>query len=243
MAPLTLDQVDTGLLETFLAERGPVHRVGRYFEQLVHYWLAHVRGVELLGAGLQVRPDKRTLGELDFVYRDEEQQVVHCEVTVKFFLHHPRRGTSHFPGPNASDNFESKIAKLFDQQLELSRRHFPSVERRDAIVKGMAFYNGAPPAELPPRMSPTHAVGSWIRSTDCARLRDRDSTAAAVVTKPHWLAPQVDADLQPIDDLVTDLERHFANGDGHPLMVSLRDATDRNEIERIFVVSPTWPVT
>jgi len=104
IAPLAAEDIDTTSLDDFLAERGPVHRVGRYFEQLVHYWLCYVRGVELLGAGLQIRDGKRTIGELDFVYRDEHGTVVHCEVSVKFFLHHPRAGTSDFPGPNASRN-------------------------------------------------------------------------------------------------------------------------------------------
>jgi len=243
MKSITVDDVDDQQLEAFLEEQGEVHRVGRYFEQLVHYWLVHVRGVEMLGAGLQIRDGKRTIGELDFVYRDEHGQIVHCEVSVKFFLHHARAGTSHFPGPNALDNFERKAARLFDQQLELSRQHYPSVQRRDAIVKGMAFYRGGRPRELPRRMHRGHASGAWLRDSELEQLERRAPLNAAVARKPYWLAPQVDARLKPVAALVAELRAHFDGGPGHPVMLSLRDPDTAAEVERTFVVADDWPAS
>jgi len=239
-AVLQAEQIDPDALQRFLGE-DPPHRVGRYFEQLVHYWLVHVRGVELLGAGLQIRNGKRTIGELDFVYRDEDGVVVHCEVAVKFFLHHPRHGHSDFPGPNASDNFELKTNKLFEQQLELSREHFPAVERRQAFVKGMVFYRSRRPDELPERMSPNHASGKWIYADDLDQLQQHAAAGGIIVTKPHWLAPLAGAAITDMLSLVADLRTHFAGDRGHPVMISLSDGSTTEEIERMFVVPQHWP--
>ena len=240
-ATLTRDDIDAVSLQAFLGEHGELHRVGRYFERLVQYWLVYVRQVELLAAGLQIRDGKRTIGELDFVYRDHDGAVVHCEVAVKFFLHYPHGGSSDFPGPNASDNFELKTSKLFSKQLELSRVHYPSVERREAFVKGMAFYRSERPCVLPTRMSKQHAAGSWMRSGELGDLLDGKPSAAAIVEKPHWLAPVAMAAVDDLAVIVAHLETHFNEAGAHPIMVSLRDPRTLSEVDRMFVVSSTWP--
>lgn len=237
---LSLDQIDGDALDTFLGDNRP-HRVGRYFEQLVHFWLVHVRGVDMLGAGLQIRDGKRTIGELDFVYRDEAGIVVHCEVAVKFFLHHRRHGHSHFPGPNASDSFEAKTNKMFDQQLELSREHFPQVQRRQAFMKGMCFYGSTRPQALPPRMNPDHGSGTWIYSQSLDQLSDHHAAAGLIVQKPHWLAPVVDAQLREMSLLLGDLRAHFVSDRPHPVMLSLRDGESLQEVDRVFVMPAHWP--
>ncbi len=240
-ATLASDDIDAASLQTFLTEQGDAHRVGRYFERLVQYWLVHVRQVELLAAGLQIRDGKRTIGELDFVYRDDDGAVVHCEVAVKFFLHYRNDGVSDFPGPNASDNFELKTGKLFGQQLELSRVHYPSVQRREAFVKGMAFYRSERPKMLPARMSDQHAAGRWIRAGELGQLLDGEPLAAAIAHKPHWLAPVAMAVVDDLASVVAGLDTHFSDAGAHPIMVSLRDPSTLVEVERMFVVSSTWP--
>ena len=44
------------------------HRVGRYFEHLVLFYLQNIQRFEILANGLQVRGKQRTIGELDFVF-------------------------------------------------------------------------------------------------------------------------------------------------------------------------------
>ncbi len=243
VAEMVADDIDASSLNAFLATR-PAHRVGRYFEHLVHFWLKEVRGVDVVGASVQLREGKRTVGELDFLYRDEAATFVHCEAAIKFFLHHPRPDGSDYPGPNASDDFENKTTKLFERQLPISREHFPDVERREAFVKGMIFYHldHEPPAERPRRLSPDHLCGWWLRARELERLADRGDVVAAIVSKPFWLAPQVDAQLSEPAQLIGDLREHFDTGRAHPVMLSIRDASTSVEVDRMFAVSDAWPL-
>lgn len=239
--PITLNSIDHEHLASFLAEQQAVHRVGRYFEQLIHYWLRHVRGVEVVATGLQLKDDKITVGEIDFLFRDESDTLVHCEASVKYFLCAPGEEPSEFPGPNARDNFEAKATKLFDKQLLASVGRIDGVGARHGLVKGMIFYHEAEQPVTPPsRLPDTHLRGRWLRFSELQSL-DSPEHHFTTVPKPFWLAPVLDAKPESFNDLHATLTDHFA-GDGHPMMVSKRDATNPEvELERMFIVSERWP--
>lgn len=239
----TLDvaDIDARHLESFLRVR-PAHRVGRYFESLLHYWYEWLRGVEVVEAGLQIRDGKRTIGEIDFLYRNESEILVHCEASVKFFLHHQRDGLSDYPGPNASDDFERKAAKLFDQQLPLSEEHVPEVKLREAFVKGMVFYhwNAESPERRPERMAPDHLTGRWLRESELDVLAAQPGMVGLIAEKPHWLAPPHGLAVD-VSTLATQLREHFNGERPHPVMLSLREQDAPGEAERVFAVSDRWP--
>lgn len=238
--PLSASEVDTELLVRTLSAPLP-HRVGRYFEQLVLFWLTHVRRVEIVSTGEQVQVDGRTIGEFDFLFRNEEGALTHCEAAIKFFLHHPREGTSHYPGPNARDNFEAKATKLFDQQLKLSAEHRPEVTAREAFVKGRIFTHlgDPPPDRLPPRLAPDHLGGTWLRADELPLLvQSRPGALVTVTTKPHWLAP-VAAPPTPLDELAAILRSDESPG-RHTLMATLHNG-DLTEPEAVCIVPAAWP--
>lgn len=243
---LASEQVDAEHLAAFLRSHDgqASHRVGRYFEQLLHYWLAHVRSVEVVASGLQVKDGKRTIGEIDFLYRNETGELVHCEASVKFFLHLAGHGPSEFPGPNATDNYELKTAKLFDKQLRLSEIHVPQVQHREAFVKGIMFYRSDGEAAVAPeRLPDDHLRGRWIRESEVDALASQDGAVFSVADKPHWLAPVRDATSVPAGLFATALREHFSTR-GHPLMISKRAASDPGvETERLFVVADVWPAS
>ena len=235
------ESVDLSQLDAFLAERAE-YRVGRYFEALVHFWLLHVRQVEILGAGIQIIDDqRRTLGELDFVFRDEDGAVNHWEVAVKFFLHYPNDVSSHFPGPASRDNFERKSTQLFDKQLWMSAEHRPDVSVRAGFVRGRVFtrLGACGPVDLPDRLAPDRLGGLWLRESELHLLDGIGDFTASFVSKPHWFAPVVGAEAVGKGDLASVVAKHF-DGPAYPVMLSLRDDHD-HEIDRCFIVPDAWP--
>lgn len=243
---ISIESIDQEHLADFLSYQDAVHRVGRYFEQLIEYWLRHVRLVEVVATGLQLKEGKITVGEIDFLYRDESDVLVHMEATVKFFLCVPGMQPSEFPGPNARDNFEAKSNKLFDKQLLASIGRIDGVGARHGLVKGMIFYHqNEPEVATPPRLADDHLRGRWLRASEVDALA-QSGHSYAMASKPNWLAPAADSTCLTGDDLTAHLTKHFA-GPAHPVMLSERnggEVDDPNaEVARIFVVADSWSGT
>lgn len=241
LAPwLSPDVVDAEHLHAFMSARQS-HRVGRHFEGVVEFWLRHVLGYEMTSCGLQIRDGNRTIGELDFVFRDEDGVLTHWEVASKFYLHHADREGSHYPGPNSTDDFERKIETLFRRQLELSRTAMPEVKARAAFVRGIVFYHPAvaAPAVLPDRMATDHVRGVWLRSSELALLDSWGSAVATIAEKPHWFAPVAQPDQLELPRLIDALDQHFETSQ-RARMVSIADGSSGEEVSRLCVVHDSW---
>ncbi len=229
------------------------HRVGYYFESLIHYWLKHVRKVEILAQGFQVMQEGRTLGELDFVFRDEEGRINHWEVAAKFYLYCEEQEVkaSHYIGPNAQDTFELKREKIFGKQLPLSEKVFPEVSIRQAFVKGRIYYHPSAKKqdELPEGLMPDHLRSIWIRHSELSWLEGEgtpETRAYHLIEKPYWLAPECfsvqDSQLMMFRELNERLDVYFSE-QKNPVLVSalIQDAEMWRERCRVFVVADDWP--
>lgn len=247
---INIDSFDVDQLVQYF-ENSPPYKVGRYFESLVEFWLRDVRGLEIIEHQKQIFAGSQTLGEIDFLYRDEHDDVVHLEVAVKFYLHFPDEhiSGSHFIGPNSNDNLEAKHRKLFDHQLKLAFAHFEGVNRAEAFVKGRVFYHAdsQPPTSLPDMLSLEHLRGHWIYSNELDWL-DRYGPQAQfkVIQKPHWLSEvkltESDTQFISIDELKSLALSHFADSI-RPLLIAHMKNWDDQWIEesRFFVVNLGWP--
>src|SRR5690606_13883658 len=126
--------------------------------------LEHLSGVTVLAANLPVRritaskTGIETLGELDFVWRDDgTRRVYHWELATKFYLladvthtQHPDIPTQisweQFVGPNLADRFGDKLRHIAERQLLLSQTPEArvalgcSVDEAAAYLKGWLFY-------------------------------------------------------------------------------------------------------
>jgi uncharacterized protein len=227
------------------------HRVGQYFEDLVHFYLKAVRNYEIVEHGLQIQEGGRTVGELDFLYREADGGLHHCETAVKFYLYIPESNESgsQFIGPNAADNFERKTQRLFDHQLKLSEERFPMVVKREAFVKGRIFYHPLKdaPEELPTALAADHLRGVWIRESELEWLKSSGADAKfRAARKPLWLAPDVatvdDSELRSVDEICDQVRQHFTER-RTPQLINALVVCDGVwlESQRIFVVSDQWP--
>ncbi|MGB7342992.1 MAG: DUF1853 family protein [Pirellulaceae bacterium] len=227
------------------------HRVGRYFERLIGFWLSEVRGLTDCQHSTQIRDGNRTVGELDFLFTDEQGRRTHLETAVKFYLYDPQSvvGGSHFIGPNAGDTFERKTKRLLKHQLPLGRKHFQDVTVTGAWVKGRIFYHPlqAMPSVLPAELSTQHLRGTWIRASELGYFREQEAASVyRVLLKPYWLSEEVasfdDPKVLSTDDVTKQLTQHFLDS-AHPVLLSRLNRREHQlgEVERIFVVADCWP--
>jgi uncharacterized protein len=238
------------------SDASSTHRVGAYVERLVRCWLELTPGVTAIGQGILLSEGKRTMGELDFLFTHQGSRH-HLEVALKFYLHHPHPAgpsladMSHFPGPNATDNFEKKRDRLVTHQLPLGRANFPEIETSRALVKGTVFYRPGeePPALLPAAMNPAHRRGIWIRADEISRLVEEPwarNSRGIIMTKPRWLSGWSSDGAEaakPIAELHRTLQVHFADSrtTDRPVLLSLAHEGATQESARVFVVPAHWP--
>ncbi len=203
------------LLPSFLAldaEPAPLHRavasswererlrLGAYFEDLIRFHVTHLAGYRELESGVVIYDKKRTVGELDLLFRDGAQ-CDHWELAVKFFLHVPKlTGDTGecFVGPQTKDRLHIKIARVRDHQVPLANH--PAAARsvapwqplqRAALLRGRLFYPvssdwkaGAGAASL----ARDHLRGWWCSVDRCEEgLPSADSYA--LLTRREWFAP------------------------------------------------------
>ena len=225
------------------------HKVGAYFESLIQFWLTQICQFDLVAAGRQIVIDGRTVGEIDFLYRDDTGELIHLETAVKFYLAHRVPGRCSLIGPNANDDFAAKLDRMCDHQLPLSERYLPKVVRRVALVKGVIFYRSNDGAlVMPDGLSNRHRRGIWIYENEMDRLRhqleaiaDPRSWSFSLMRKPYWLSciPEL-TEVMGLDELQARIATHFLSSES-PLMVSCRLAHGTTETHRLMVVSHQWP--
>lgn len=112
----------------------PTMVLGKRMEQFFKYYVTHFSREEILAHNEQVIHKKHTLGELDFLLKDQKtQQVSHVELVYKFYLYDPEISAEgdRWTGPNHRDSLNRKINRLLNQQFPLLHRKetLPLLER------------------------------------------------------------------------------------------------------------------
>lgn len=151
-------------------------KLGYIYEDAVAKCIAQSSNLDLLARNLQIiTPEKRTLGELDFVLFDRSsQEHIHLEIAIKFYLVE-QRGTLgfQFPGPDKRDNYQRKLEKLVSHQLKLTENpHTRALLesqlgireiRPQQLVHGIFFdHIHATERPLPEAASPKVRRRSWL---------------------------------------------------------------------------------
>lgn len=224
-------------------------RLGRYAEQLLT-WYFREQG-SLVAQGMQVRDGGVTVGEFDFLLR-EDKRLVHWEMATKVYLlkaidesDAPQAG--YFVGPNLADNLGAKMSKIIERQLGLSshpaaRATLPEpVHAAAALIKGWLFY---PPASA----GPTHSLGlsaDHCRGFWCAlrELKAAPGERFMMLERLQWLTPVIAELADTVDEptlRASLLDR--LNRQSMPVMIARMAQSDGRwiEVERGFIVPDDW---
>ncbi|WP_227500168.1 DUF1853 family protein [Marinobacter nanhaiticus] len=230
----------------------PRPRLGIYFERLYHFLLSDILKWPILLENVQVRREGRTLGELDFVvYNRDEDRVEHHEIAVKFYLGvaGDDNPSTLWYGPNAQDRLDLKIKRLLTHQCRLTE----CPEARQLLeskgieqpyprlfMPGYLFYPQDGELSAPANTPDSHCCGEWCRA---ASLAEEHVSDWIFLQKPHWLGRYQSPTAPDPGQAAAALTavqwggppRLFAQMAPHP------SGEGWEEIRRVFVVPAHWP--
>lgn len=213
-------------------------KLGQYFEDLVAYYLRHrvvcghslqrnvaLRRPAAVGSGVN------TIGELDFLYR-HQQQWQHLEVAVKFYLGVDIAGQRMWLGPNSKDRLDKKRLRMLSHQLPLAQlfTEFNPI-RSSYWLKGILFepWHESAAADRP---------FNWLYQKQVDSYFERQSGSWALLPKRGWLGTPAEGAVE-MDTryLRSELKSHFQQA-AYGVMVTKRGASEER---RCFIVTDTWP--
>lgn len=212
------------------------YRLGHYFEALIAFWLEISPNYTLLAKQLPLRDENRTLGEIDFIIRDNASgRIIHLEVSVKFYLgHNNPDDMSNWHGPGLKDRLDIKFRHLCTHQTQISRKYpelVPyAIDDYACLVKGRLFY---PPNHDTPS---AFATAEHLHSHWYYKPPEKLTAVSQLIQLPKkdWLAALSNTQASPIytPSLTPNRAECFAACDQH------------GEQQRLFIVPANfWPVT
>ncbi len=174
-------------------------KLGHLFEDALASLIAPSQRIELLERNLQLRDESlRTLGEIDFLLRDEKQRgLIHLELATKFYLAVATPDGIVLPGPDARDNYHRKLARLREHQLQLTNksrsclplRYLNSPIEPQQLIFGCLFdHIDAAETFKPQFASDNCRRGRWLHQQDCQRHFPANSIFE-IIPKPLWPVP------------------------------------------------------
>tara|TARA_B100000508_G_C11465884_1_gene282575 strand:- start:59879 stop:60730 length:852 start_codon:yes stop_codon:yes gene_type:complete len=217
-------------IERFV-QRKKNYRLGFYAEALLSYFFQSFNKTELILQNFQIRDEKQTLGEIDFIVKYNER-VFHIELAVKYYLLLPNGDPAvpeNWIGPSRKDNLHKKLRKVQDNQLghgehQSVRKEVPS-EFRDKIesyflFRGQFFKNDSNDTSDVARNSLNYY---FLNKIDL----DQDMI---ILQRPNWLS-SIDSQKNQTESYSKQNTATFER----PQLVKIR-----NHKEIAFIVPENW---
>ena len=221
--------------------------LGKYFEKLLHYIFMYSSSNLLITMGLQIEKNNRTIGEIDFIYRDLlRKKNVHLEVAVKYYMGFgasPKHAM--WIGPNGLDNLEGKIKK-FSHQLSMSgfteqlTAMNPSGFDKKVLLKGY-FFQYLDTDLLPHFHHPEVLTGWWIFIDSIKKIINPDSMYI-IVPKQFWLGFYLEQNIKRYKGIrVIDVVETELKIIGKGILLAELDESGCHIKTKYMVVPDYWP--
>jgi len=116
-------------------------RLGHQIEKVVSALIQASSNFELIAENVQIIADKITIGELDFIIKDQaNQQLLHLELVYKFYVYDPAVSDvelKRWIGPNRKDSLLEKMEKLRTKQFPLLYRNQTQQVLKDINIEAV----------------------------------------------------------------------------------------------------------
>lgn len=174
--------------------------LGKRFEAFVQFWFEESPFFELLAYNVQLSNNGRTIGEIDFIVKDNRSdETLHIEAACKFYLSNKNsQQWKHWVGPNGNDNLQLKMNKLDKQLAICSTIEGKEFLSKNAInqpiaclfMKGYFFhhYRILTQSIAPSSSASNYNVGWWLYESEMQNFFSPNSMWV-VLEKENWLAP------------------------------------------------------
>jgi hypothetical protein len=244
-----LDQ-DPARLEHLLSAQKD-QRLGNYFETLWAYALELNPRYQLIERNLQINDGERTLGEMDFIVRDNESgRYAHWELAIKFYLgigNTRNHGAWH--GPGKKDRLDLKVEHLLSRQVLLSahpvarsllRERGIVIDDCAVILKGRLFYpwqqQGA--EQFPFSANPSHPVGHWLTREQLLASYASGARFEPLI-RSGWMAKN--PTTRESDGCSAEGLMALVDSGKYRLPMQVARLEAASEVERLFIVDNNWP--
>ncbi|MFW1676401.1 DUF1853 family protein [Pontibacter sp. JAM-7] len=237
-----------GYTESTLDEAIPApRRLGFYYENIVEFIFNKSSQITVFKRNIQVKKDKITLGEFDFIGQ-QNQQIFHLECAVKFYLRVGKGDQlSDYIGPGKTDRLDKKYLRLLEHQLPLAKHRAAKdllqqlnliPQRQRLLLQGYLFHpwQEGCPEQLAPEINPAHLQGWWLRQASASTLWQDTQLQLMPLDKPYWLHARLQAPISQAEF------NHWLSQQTRPVLVS-RGIIDKGawaETDRGFIVPDTW---
>lgn len=218
-------------------------RLGLYYENLINTLLNNSLQLTDIERNISVRNGKITLGEFDFLGRDNDLGF-HLECAIKFYL---RIGSGaqldHFIGPGKKDRLDIKWQRMLEHQLLLSKTEDGKrvcqelkllPEAVAILLQGYLFHpytEWNQNQQFHPAINPNHLRGWWIRENQLKELTE--AYQFVLLRKPYWLSSSRYNRLN-FQEMCNQL-----NLERGPQLIA-RICEDNHELDRGFIVPQDW---
>lgn len=234
-------------------------RLGHVVEDLL---LKHINDsdLECLISNIQIVQSKRSIGEMDFLLKDQQGSIHHVEAAFKFYLYDDKANPQAHPsglspeeikalapwiGPNRRDSLLQKIDKLSAKQFPLlfnpatlpylNELNINTEEvKQSTIFKAQLFIpfgfdlNSMPSFDL---LNRNCIKGIYLNKTE---LENFKAAEFYIPNKIDWLLePSNDVNWIDYDDLIPELDKHFARQNA-PLCWMKN--SDDGQLQKVIIV-------
>jgi len=181
----------------------------------------------ILKENIQVVDDKITIGELDFIIKNNETGVVsHLEIVYKFYLYDPNFSDTELGrwiGPNRKDSFIEKYTKLKSKQFPLLYKAKTAIVLHDLDIKSvrqeLCFMASLfVPYSLMntniPEIKNSAIIGYWLSLSDFNSKCQPDDQYYLPKKQEWGIAPSDNSSWHPLSEISVELyeclDRNFS---------------------------------